>query len=178
LQLLSQMRPPEFELPLADRDGIDVVGRRSDLALIEAIPTPSRLFMNTSQVRGYGLRRRGRVAEANELGMANVAACLPVENRLCQQRLAPERHQTSAVEVLGVQCPEAHDLAPRAGRMLVAPACRRLGLALLQKTKDEQDDDRAKERDDERGEIEPANGVIHIENPAGKPTTHQRANDA
>lgn len=42
--------------------------------------------------------------------MMPVAARLPLQNFLRQERFAPERHQAFRVEVFGMEGPEAHDL--------------------------------------------------------------------
>jgi hypothetical protein len=48
----------------------------------------------------------------------------------------------------------------------------------LKQANDEQHDNCAKERNNDRGEIKPADSIRHFEERASKPATHQRANNA
>jgi len=53
-------------------------------------------------------------AEAYELRMMAIPLGFVLEYCARKQTFSPERHQSSGVEILGMECPEAHDVAPNA----------------------------------------------------------------
>src|SRR5690606_29930640 len=133
LELVEQMPPLEVELPAGDRDprhldpaddragrgaggrlsaGCSVLDRPGgptvDAGAVEAVPARRRLLGEHFEILPDRVEWIGLRAEALELRMRPVPAGAPGQHRLGQQRLPPAAREALAVEVTGVQGPQAH----------------------------------------------------------------------
>ena len=81
---------------------------RGKLAPIECVTTRLRLVGDRMEKGVDGRARRGMGPEALELRVVPVASRGTAQHRAGEQRLAPQRHKSSRVEVPGMQCPESH----------------------------------------------------------------------
>ncbi|MEO5334995.1 MAG: hypothetical protein H7839_23525 [Magnetococcus sp. YQC-5] len=89
---------------------LDSPGRRqpANAGGIEAVFTLLGLQTNPVQIGGDACQRIRLGLEAQQLRMMAVAPGLPTQDRLRQQRLAPDGNQSFGVQVLGMQGPESH----------------------------------------------------------------------
>ena len=106
-QFLKQMKPFMVDLAGGDEDG-RLDSHAADLAAVEGIAAGDCLGMNALQVcTDYGTWRRLR-AKAPKLWMTSIAASVPAQHRLSQQRLSPQRDEALGIEVLRMQRPKPH----------------------------------------------------------------------
>ncbi len=85
--------------------------RPSDPPSLEAVAAPCRLLVQDGEIAPHGFQRRRRAAEPDQLRVAPVPLRPPPQNRLGQKTLPPGGHQTKHVEVLRMDCPQAHVLS-------------------------------------------------------------------
>src|SRR5579871_2196675 len=81
---------------------------RADLRRIKCVATCAGLGMDAAQVLRYCRQCCPMTAEAMQLRMGSVAAGLPAQHRLRQQRFAPQGHEPACIEIARMQRPEAH----------------------------------------------------------------------
>ena len=75
----------------------------------------AELLLVEPGIVGAAFEDVGLAAEALELGMGSIAARPPGEHGLRQQRFAPTRRQSLAVQVLGMHAPDPHRPTVSAG---------------------------------------------------------------
>src|SRR5262249_50641571 len=99
------MAPFVRDLPARHGDPARVAAR-ADLARVERIAAMLGLAVDRGEVGVDREQRIGVRAKALELGMVAVSSRALLQDALCEQRLAPERHEPARVEVSGVERPE------------------------------------------------------------------------
>src|SRR5690606_35609082 len=107
----QQVCPFARELAVSHRDRLHRP-LRPDLAAVEGIATRRGLRVQAGEVGADCEPRRGMRMKTLQLRVPGVAARLPAAHRARQQRLAPRRPQAPAVEVSGMERPQAADVAP------------------------------------------------------------------
>ena len=82
------------------------------LLTVESIPTSVCFDQDDPKVFVYCGNWRGVRAEACELRVMAIAFGFALKYCASEQPFSPERHQSSSVKILGMECPETHDVAP------------------------------------------------------------------
>ena len=106
-ELAAQMLPLMEQLATGyDDHGSLVV--ESELAPVERESSGGRLIVYGLQIARDGAQRCPVLSEALELRMVQVAACVAAQDLPCEQGLAPQGHESAAIEIFGVNGPEPH----------------------------------------------------------------------
>src|SRR5262245_41992429 len=82
----------------------------ANLGSVKFIAAPCSFDLDFSQVSSQSGGWIGQFEKPMKLWMIFVAVCFPMQNFLCQQRLAPKRHESSRIEMFRMQRPEAHSI--------------------------------------------------------------------
>ena len=108
-ELREEMRPFVLELTLRL---LDALSHPAFLypAGVESIPPLLGFIVDSPQVGGDRGGRRALGPEANQLRMMKVAPCLAQKNSLREERFPPDSDKAFAVEIAGVNRPDAHPL--------------------------------------------------------------------
>ncbi len=103
---------PGLEPQLPRRHGYGRCGafRTPDPGAVEPVSAPLCLIGHRVQVGRDGVRRRGVFPESPELGVIPVTAGLSGKGFPGQQSFAPDRQQPLAVQLPGMERPEAHNV--------------------------------------------------------------------
>ncbi len=59
--------------------------------------------MDAFQVEIQDMNGVSRLPEAEELGMMDIAFCLPLQNFACQEAFSPQGNQADSIQVRGVE---------------------------------------------------------------------------
>jgi hypothetical protein len=108
-KLGKRMRPLLLKLPGAYEQG-QALAHRSDLRLIERVAAPRSFGVERGKIGIDGGQRRRLRSESRKLRMAAVAAGLPAQHGLREERLTPQGDEALRVEILRVQRPQSHAL--------------------------------------------------------------------
>jgi len=106
-QFALEVRPFERELSSGFRDAMPCHGA-AELAGIEVVTTPHRLVIDRSEIGVEACDRIRLVPKPDQLGMVTIPTGPPPQHDARQERLAPQRDESTGIEVLGMQRPEAH----------------------------------------------------------------------
>lgn len=110
-EFLQEMLPFVVDLPESRRNKCDRPNR-PDLGAIERVAARSRFGVDCRQIRIDRQARRFMRFEALKLRVVGVTPRLIAKDGTRQQGLAPECDQALWVQVLGMQSPEPHAVAP------------------------------------------------------------------
>jgi hypothetical protein len=101
------MVPLKIELPTSHDNPPGRVGP-AEFSGIEVIASTHCLSEHDGQIRIDRSYRARMGAEACELGVVAISAGAATQHRLGEQRFAPERHESTRIEMTRVKGPESH----------------------------------------------------------------------
>jgi hypothetical protein len=83
---------------------------KADLRAVEVVAAPGRFLLHDGQIVGNGLLGMMVFFEAIQLGVIIVAPGFSAQDGLGQQAFTPTAKQTLAVDIFGVNGPQAHKI--------------------------------------------------------------------
>jgi hypothetical protein len=99
-----------LELKLAIRAGKTYAGsNRRDFTPIKRVASRVSLQQNPCQIAIDGRAWRRLLQKSMQLRMVPVTLCLATQHRSGEKTLPPKRHKTLGIEILWMECPEAHN---------------------------------------------------------------------